>query len=189
MINQLINMLFMKYVGRFIEGSIRKNSIKAVKGYVQTVGLVRLSFLFAMQVSIATSILVAGLILMAVGIFDLFPLDPRMAAIASFVGGAILFVGSGIGLYLSFSEKRWLKVSKSYELMEAVTAPWPGMMPPNPFDIINAQPEKSPKVEKAPGKAANNENKFSKSAARSRDVESQSDRVDYPAASLAAEGV
>ena len=185
MINQLINMLFVKYVGQFIEGSIRKNSIKAVKGYVQTVGLVRLAFIFAMQVSIATSILVAGLILMAVGIFDLFPLDPRMAAIASFVGGAILFVGSGIGLYLSFREKRWLKVSKSYELMEAVTAPWAGMMPPNPFDIINAQPEKSPKAEKEDF----SEKKFSKSAARSREVESHSDRVDYPAASLAAEGV
>ena len=199
MINQLLTMLFMKYVGRFLEGSIRKNSIRAVKTYVEAVGMVRLSFIFAMQVSIATSILVAGFILMVVGIVDLFPIDPRMAAMAAFGVGAVLVIASALGIYVAFSEKRWLRVSKSYELMEAVTAPWPGMIPPNPLDIIRAQPEASSLAMVAMAKTTNSAPaEFSNSKARA--YEDAPEKIskeklrypangDFPASALATEGV
>lgn len=137
--NRIMNMMFGAFVGRFLKEKIRRGSIQALKGYLQAIKVVRLGLLGLFGLGAVAAVLVSGIVLTIVGIVALLPISTTAMAITVLVIGLLFALGSGIGLMMGFSQKRWLEMSKSYELMDAVLAPWPGMLPPNPVDVVKGR--------------------------------------------------
>ena len=83
--------------------------------------------------SMLSAVFVSGIILLVLGLIALIPLAAANFQIVLLSVGALLTILSGTAVFLGFSEKRWLELSKSYEMMDAVLGPWEGLTPPNPF--------------------------------------------------------
>lgn len=143
MINAFVEMTADIFVGRFLKNKVRRGSIRAVKGYIQGVRFLRLGIMGLFGLGAFASVLVAGIILVVLGIVGLLPISSLAMAITVLVIGVVLACGSGLGSYFLFSQKRWLEASRSYELIDAALAPWPGMMPPNPLDILKGEGPRS----------------------------------------------
>lgn len=139
MLNRYLNMAFGAVIGHFLKDKIRRGSIKAVKAYIQIVSFLRLGLLGIFGLGVAAAVLVSGIVLVVVGIIGLLPIEATSAAVSILVIGLLFSIGAGIGLIMLFSQKRWLEMSKSYELMDSVLAPWPGHLPPNPIAVVKGQ--------------------------------------------------
>lgn len=136
---RLFNLVFSAIIGHLIKQKIREGSIKIVRAYVAVVKNIRLAALGVFALSAAAAVLVSGLVLVIVGLVSFLPMDASRMPWVILSIGAVLALVSGIGLALVFSQKRWLQMSKSYELMEVVLGPWPGMLPPNPAEILKGK--------------------------------------------------
>jgi hypothetical protein len=135
-LQDFFNLAIMTLISRFFRDQIRSGSIRAVKLYIQTVNVLRVSALALFAAGLVGSLLVAGIVLIVVGIVGLLPIEPWAMATALIVIGAVLAIGTGIMISQTFSEKRWLEASNSYELMEAALGPWETALPPNPLDLV-----------------------------------------------------
>ena len=138
MVDKMIAMVLRSYYGEILRRKIRAGSIKAVKTYLQAIKFARLTLMGLFGLGALASVLVAGIVLVVVGIIGLLPIAAASMAIAILVFGALLTAVAGVALGLLFSQRRWLEMSRSHEMIEAVTAPWPGMLPPNPVDVIRS---------------------------------------------------
>lgn len=134
--NRIFGFAFGTLVRQILKERIRRGSIEAVKAYITMVKSVRMAFLGLLALGMTASILVTGLVLAVVGLLGLLPLEARTVSWTLLVLGVLLAVLSGVGLGILFSQRRWLEVSKSYDLMDAALAPWPGLFPPNPMEIF-----------------------------------------------------
>lgn len=141
LVNNAIGAMLDHYLKELLQDRIREGSIKLVKGYITAVKGVRLAALGIFVLGVAAAVLVTGLVLMIVGLVQLLPVGATTMAVTVLVIGFLLALVAGVGLGLLFSEKRWLRASRSYELMDAVLAPWPGVLPPNPVEIIWGHPQ------------------------------------------------
>ena len=152
MFNRILTMALSAVLGQVIEQRVRKGSIVAVKNYIQLVRVARMATLGLVGLSIAASVLVAGILLVVVGIVGLLPIEPNTVAIILLSVGAVLTLIAAIGFGFAFNEKRWLEISKAYELMDVALGPWDGMLPPNPLEILlnhqETQPKQAPALEK-----------------------------------------
>jgi hypothetical protein len=136
MVNRFMNMAFGAIVGQMLKHKIREGSIKAVKGYIEVVKYARLGVLGLFGLGAVAALLISGIVLMVIGVVGLLPIEATTAAIVLLVVGALLTLLVGVGLYMAFQQSRWLEVSRSYELMDTVLAPWPGVLPPNPMEVV-----------------------------------------------------
>ena len=136
MFNRIMSMALSAVLGQVIEQRVRKGSIVAVKNYIQLVRIARMATLGLVGLSVAAAILVAGILLVVVGIVGLLPIEPNTVAIILLSIGGLLTLVAAAGFGFAFSEKRWLEVSKAYELMDVALGPWDGMLPPNPLEVL-----------------------------------------------------
>ncbi len=136
MLERFMNTAFGALIGQMVKERIRRGSIQAVKGYIQGVNVARYALMGLFGIGAVSAILVTGLLLVIIGIVGLLPIEATSMAITLLVIGLVLALVSGIGLIIAFNQKRWLEMSKSYELMDAVLAPWPGVLPPNPMEVV-----------------------------------------------------
>lgn len=143
MLNRLLNMAIDAFLTQVLEPRIREGSIKAVKGYITAVKGVRLGLLALFALGLAGAVLVSGIVLTVVGLVGLMPIDVNAMAVSILVIGVLLSLIAGIGIAMVFNQRRWLEMSKSYELMDAVLSPWPGMLPPNPIDVMRGEQMRS----------------------------------------------
>lgn len=139
MINRFMNMAFGAFIRHFLQQKVRKGSIQAVKYYITAVKFVRFGIMGLFGLGVAASILVSGIVLMIVGIVGLLPIEAQSVAITVLVIGLVLALLSAFAMLILFSQRRWLEMSKSYEMMDAALAPWKGMMPPNPVDVLKGR--------------------------------------------------
>jgi hypothetical protein len=144
MINRLMNMMFGAFIGRFLKDKVQRGSIMAVKGYLQAVRVARLSLMGLFGVGAVSSLLVCGVVLVIVGIVGLLPITATAMSVTILVIGLLLSLSTAIGLIIAFNEKRWLKMSKSYELMDSVLTPWSGVLPPNPMEVVKREAPDTP---------------------------------------------
>ena len=80
---------------------------------------------------------VVGIVLMIVAIIGLLPIDPQAALISILVLGAVMTSVAGFLAYKGFAEKKWLEMSKSYELMDAALGKWDNsLVPPDPREVM-----------------------------------------------------
>lgn len=139
MLNRIISYAVEAVLTQVLQQRIRDGSILAVKGYITAIKGLRMAFLGLFGLGVASAVLVVGVALALVGAMALLPIGPTGFAISLLAIGLILSLLAGIGLGLLFSQRRWLEVSRSYELMDAVLQPWPGLLPPNPVDILKGR--------------------------------------------------
>ena len=144
MLDRLMNMALGAVIGQLLKQRIRNGSIQAVKGYIQLVKGVRMAAIALVAIGAAAAVIVAGIILTVVGLVGLLPVDPNTVAIIILCIGLVMTVGAGIGVYGFFNEKRWLEMSKAYDLMDAALAPWDGILPPNPMDVLKGHAHSPP---------------------------------------------
>lgn len=124
----------------YLEPRMRTGSIKAAKAYLEAVRLARSLVLRGFILGSLSSILIAGLLMLVFGVLALLPLYPQVVPIVAIVLGALFAGTTGIGFSIFFREKNWMKVTKAYDVMEAVTAPWENeVVPPNPFAVFKGE--------------------------------------------------
>lgn len=145
----VFDQIFNDIVEPYLAPRIRRGSIKAVKGYLASVEVARKIAITAFGIGAVAGIMVTGVILMLIAIVGLLPLDPQAVLIGVLVVGTLMTAGSAFVAYRGFAERRWLKMSKSYELIEAALGEWDNsLVPPNPRDVMKrgqtAAPTRSP---------------------------------------------
>ncbi|MES2855336.1 MAG: hypothetical protein V4692_05715, partial [Bdellovibrionota bacterium] len=134
--SRLIQIILRSMIAPAVEPTLRSGSIKAVKAYIQAVKVARLALMGLFGIGAFAAVLVTGVCLLIFGAVGLLPIDPQMVALIILIVGAVMTLVSGIALYMMLSQKRWLAASRAYEMMEAVMAPWPDSIPPNPADVF-----------------------------------------------------
>jgi len=140
-------------VAHFFGAAIRRRSIQAVRAYVQGVKYARTGVFAIFGLGLLAALMISGVVLMVIGIVELLPLTPIAMALSYLAMGFLMaFISLTIVIHF-FREKRWLAVSRSFELIDAVLEPWPGALPPNPLEVIkksvavkylDPKPSKSP---------------------------------------------
>lgn len=136
----IFDQIFNDVVEPYLAPRIRKGSIKAVKGYLASVDVARKIAISAFGIGAVAGVMVTGIILMLIAVVGLLPLDPHAVLIGILVVGALMTIGSALIAYSGFAQKRWLKMSKSYELMEAALGEWDNsLIPPNPRDVMKRE--------------------------------------------------
>lgn len=128
--------IFRTIVEPFLRPRIKRGSIQAVKGYVTAVKFGRYALMGLFGLGAFSAILVIGLFMAILGAVGLIAVEPETVAWTGLIMGLVLFLGALIGALVMFSQRRWLEMSKSYELMDSVLSPWPTMMPPNPKSVL-----------------------------------------------------
>ncbi len=126
---------------RFFEAKIRRGSLQAVRGYLRAVEFARLGLMGLVALGATAALFVSGVILLVMGLLALAPLEPTTFAVLTSGIGILLMLAAGIAMAIVFSQKRWLEMSKSYELMEVALGPWPGAVPPNPLKAVRRHHE------------------------------------------------
>ena len=154
--DSLLNGLFAQFVEPIIAPRIRAGSIHAVKGYVQFIAFARAMTGWIFGIGIIAAILMTGMGLAIMGIVGLFPIEPQALALTALILGAVMIIVATVTAIVFFRQSRWLRISKSYDMIAAVTAPWPTMMPPNPMDVMRSPaatpdlgPQASPQMKTA----------------------------------------
>ena len=135
-LRQYFDLTMTTLISRFFRDKIRRGSIRAVKLYIQTVNVVRMSSMALFAAAMLGAVLVAGIVLVVVGIVGLLPIEPWAMAATVLGVGVLLTVVSAVIVSQIFSQKRWLEASNSYELMDAALGPFEGAFPPNPVELV-----------------------------------------------------
>jgi hypothetical protein len=184
MVNRLMNMMFGAFIGRFLKDRIRRGSIQAVKGYLHAVRALRMGLMGLFGIGVVSAVLVSGIVLVIVGIIGLLPITTTAMSASILIIGLVLSVATSIGLIMAFNQKRWLKMSKSYELMDAVLTPWSGVLPPNPAEVIKREAADTPPPVPHAAAATTSKSTFKSTPKR---ADQESFREDYPSSHLAAQ--
>lgn len=148
--NSLLKMIMGSLIEPWVEPRVRAGSIKAVKAYLQAIKIARYAVMGLFGLGAFAAILVTGILLLIMGVVGLLPVDPRAVAWTATIIGAILTIAALVGAFILFSQRRWLQMSKSYELMDAVLSPWPSVIPPNPADVLKGEGPKGALRKEAP---------------------------------------
>ncbi|MEK7358175.1 MAG: phage holin family protein [Bdellovibrionota bacterium] len=134
--SRITDEIFKMIVEPFLRPRIKRGSIKAIKGYVTGVKFARFAAMGLFGLGVYSALFVVGFFLLVFGAVGLLPIEAETVAWTALIVGAVLFIASSIGAIIAFSQRRWLTMSKSYEMMDAVLSPWPTMMPPNPKAVV-----------------------------------------------------
>jgi hypothetical protein len=138
--NRLFDHFFNQVIIPYLEPRVRTGSIKAAKAYLQAVKVARKLVIGGFVIGTLSTFLIVGVLMALFGVLALLPLQPQVVPIVAIVLGALFSLSTGIGFYVFFREKTWLKITKSYDVMEAVTAPWESeVMPPNPMAVLRGE--------------------------------------------------
>lgn len=126
MLNRLLRHGVALLAERILKRKIREGSIKAVKGYLHLVRGARSALLGLFALGLTGSVLVSGVVLAVVGAVGLLPIATATMSVVILVIGLCMALSAAVAVVIVFSQRRWLKVSRSYELMDTVLAPWKG---------------------------------------------------------------
>lgn len=139
MINRFVNLAVGQIIWSAVSQKIREGSIKAVRSYIMAVKTARMVTMGAFALGVVASLLVTGLVLVIVGLIGLAP-APENLPVVMIATGLVLAILAAITMWAVFSESRWLKLSRTNELMDMALSPWPGMLPPNPVKAMKGEP-------------------------------------------------
>lgn len=138
MFGRLLRTLFMNIYVRFFESRVRRGSLQAVRGYIKAVEYVRFGLMGLVALGATAALFVAGIILLVMGLLSLAPLEATTLAVLTSGIGIVLMLIAGVVMAMVFSQKRWLEMSKSYDLLDVALSPWPNAIPPNPLNVIRS---------------------------------------------------
>lgn len=139
-LNRLLNLALGKMLTQILKQKIREGTIRAARSYLLTIKTMRLVTLAIFGLGVAASMLVSGIVCVIVGLIGLSPSTAGLPVILIATGVVFALVAL-IGILMLFSQERWLRISRSYELIDTVLGPWPGVFPPNPLEHPRPQPD------------------------------------------------
>lgn len=142
MMNSVLNFAVGLALKRTVREQVRLSGIKAVRAYINAVGKVRIGAMAFVGLVAAISLVVAGLVLTVGALIAMIPMSESALRITSLAIGALLLVVGGAAFAMAFNQRRWLEVSRSYELMDAVIEPVPSALsvPKNLVRAIKREP-------------------------------------------------
>lgn len=142
MLNSVLNFAVGLALKRTVREQVRLNGIKAVRAYVSAVGKIRVGAMALVGLIAAISLFIAGLVLTVGALVAMIPMSESALRMTTLVIGALLVTAGGVGLVMAFSQRRWLHVSRAYELMEAVVEPVPSALsvPKNLVRALKREP-------------------------------------------------
>ena len=117
----MIKDLLMRLCKVYFEDAISLVKIRAVSCYVKAIGTVRAIYISHILLSCLLLLMLAGFVLMHVGLFIALPCCPQFKGILLLILGAAYFL---IGLLLVLkmcSQKYWMEFSKASDLVKEVT--------------------------------------------------------------------
>jgi hypothetical protein len=117
----MIKDLLMRLCKVYFEDAISLVKIRAVSYYVKTVGTVRTLYISHILLYCMLLLMLAGFVLMHVGLFMALPWSPECKGVILLVLGAVYFLIAIIGVQRTCAEKNWMKFSKADELVREVT--------------------------------------------------------------------
>jgi hypothetical protein len=117
----MIKDLLMRLFRVYFEGAISLIKIRAVACYVKAVAEVRKIFIEYVLLRCALLLLLAGFVLMHVGLFIALPCSPEWKGVLLLILGAAYFLIALLGVLKMCSEKFWMRISKATELVKEVT--------------------------------------------------------------------
>ena len=167
MMTKLLNLAVGFLLRRVVREEVRVQSLKAVRAYVATIANVRLGVMAMAALIGIIAMLVAGVILVVGSLLALFDVSEEALAWIQLAAG-LLFTSFGVvTLAILFNQKRWLQLSKSYDLMDAVIEPVPTVasIPKNFVRAFKGEPTvhatretiKPPPVHEAPDRVHSNQ--------------------------------
>lgn len=125
MFEKYTKLLMQFFVKRIFAEEIRLGGLKAVRAYIKAVSFARLGAMGFVGAIAAVSLIMTGFVLLIGGLLAVLGVSGAALAWVALIVGLVL-TGAGVaGAILGFSEKRWLELSRSYELMDAVIEPVP----------------------------------------------------------------
>ncbi len=119
----IMTLLFRLVMDQYLATQMRSGAIKAVRGYIQAVKTIRQITLGVSGLSLVVSLFTAGVTLLLVGLISFIPMSAKSASWVLTIAGLIVALAGFLVLRAVFKEQRWLELSKSYDLMEAVVEP------------------------------------------------------------------
>lgn len=122
--DRFLDILLKSIFGNFIGQKMRRISIRAALAYLQAVKTMRFVALGMFGLGVLAAVLIAGGVLMLIGLIGLLPLTPTGMAAVTLGIGLLLAAGAGVIALNIFSQIRWLEHSKSNEVIDYVLAPW-----------------------------------------------------------------
>lgn len=144
MLNRLMNMALGAVIGQLLKQKVRNSSIQAVKAYIQLVKGARAVAMALVAIGAVAAVIVAGVILTVVGLVGLLPIEPNTVALIILCIGVVMTLTASFFVYGAFREKHWLEMSKAYDMMDVALAPWNGILPPNPMDVLKGNVQVPP---------------------------------------------
>ncbi|MCM2281140.1 MAG: hypothetical protein NDI61_04765 [Bdellovibrionaceae bacterium] len=142
MLNFVLNLAVGLALKRSVRERVRLNGIKAVRGYVAAVGKARLGAMAVVGLIAGVALCVAGFVLAVGALIAMIPMSESALRMTALVIGFILLLSGLIAFAIAFSQRRWLTMSRSYELMEAVMEPVPSTLsvPKNLIRAVKREP-------------------------------------------------
>jgi len=123
MFDRLIRFFIQFSAHELVREEARLQGLRAVRQYISAIAKLRLGLMALFGLIALIALTVGGVLMITVGVISLLPVEPRTQSWSAIVIGAVLLlVGIFVYRYL-FLQRRWLEMSRSYELMDVVIHP------------------------------------------------------------------
>jgi hypothetical protein len=115
-----IKELFLRLLKIYFEDAVCLVKIRAASCYVKAVAAARSIFISHIILKCYLLLMLAGFVLMHVGLFIALPCSTQLKGIILLVLGAVYFIISLVYVLKMCSQKFWMEYSKASELVEKV---------------------------------------------------------------------
>jgi hypothetical protein len=141
-VNKYLKYAIALVVKPILAEEIRVKGLQALKGYLQTIAVVRVGAMGAIGGIAALALLVCGFVLFVGGLLSVLGVSGITLSWIALIIGAILTIAAVVGFFWAFSESRWLEYSKSYDLIDALAEPVPNpkAVPQNVVAAFKGEP-------------------------------------------------
>ncbi|MDO8302987.1 MAG: hypothetical protein Q7T18_07085 [Sedimentisphaerales bacterium] len=113
--------LFMRLLKVYFEDALTLVKIRAVSCYVKAIGAARDIFIAHVTLKCFLLLMLAGFVLMHVGLFIALPCCPQFKGILLLILGAAYFLIALVQVLKMCSQKSWMHYSKASDLVKEVT--------------------------------------------------------------------
>ncbi len=142
MLDKYIKLIAQVMVKRVLAEEVRMGGLKAVRAYIRGIGYLRIGIAGLVGLITCLALFVSGTVLAVSGLLGILGVSFETMSWIAFAVGILLTLAGVIILAIAFQEKRWLELSKSYELMDAVIEPVPSAkaVPQNMVNAFKGEP-------------------------------------------------
>ena len=117
----MIKDILMRLCKVYFEDAVSLVKIRAVSYYVKAIGVAREVFIAHILLKCLLLLMLAGFVLMHVGLFIALPCCPAWKGILLLILGAVYFLIALLAAIKMCSQKYWMNFSKASDLVKEVT--------------------------------------------------------------------